>query len=355
MRRAACTFVATCAACASPHGQPASDASTDGGDGGVAIDAAPTEFSFVVVGCNRVQKGDLAPGNPSSANLAQLDRTFAEIAALTPTPKLVFFAGDMVYGLQTAATLRPELVAWVAHYEASPLPAAGIELVAVPGNHEMQTKSGGVETAYPEAETTWLSVMAPYLRGANGPPAGGADQLATDQRRLSYSFDYQGTHFLVLDTDPVGADGSVPAFWATADLAAAHATGATHIFAISHKPAYPSPLSTDGGFTSTASRDALWTALEAGHAEAMLSAHNHLWWKTQPIKTWQIVAGNGGSLLDGSVTGADAYFGFTVVTVGAQVTVASYGRDVPTAGYLAPAPAAESPTTIRDLVDVTWR
>ena len=346
------------AACSGPHlasldATPVTDGtSSDGADG--ADGATATDFTFVIVGCNRAQKADLGASGPTTANLAQLDRTFAEIAALTPTPKLLFFTGDMVYGLQTAATLQPELEAWLAHYKASPLPATGIELVAVTGNHEVQNKSNGVETAYAAAETTWTTVMAAYIRGSNGPTAGGADQLQTDQSRLTYSFDYRGTHFVIIDTDPVGADGTVPATWIAADVAAAHAAGAAHIFAISHKPAYPSPLSADGGLAVPANRDALWTALESGHAEAMLSAHNHLWFKTRPNRTWQIVAGNGGSLLESGVTGADAYFGFTVVSVGARVSVTSYGRDVPAAGYLAPAPVAQYPTTIRDTADVTW-
>jgi len=54
------------------------------------------------------------------------------------------------------------------------------------------------------------------------------------------------------------------------------------------------------------------------------------------------------------MTGADAYYGFTLVEVGDAVTVTSYGRDVPAAGYFAAAPVAQYPTTIRDTFDVTW-
>ncbi|MDB4956080.1 MAG: hypothetical protein JWO36_3649 [Myxococcales bacterium] len=350
MQRAAIVFLAG-VGCSSPAG--VIDAAPP--DQAAAPDAAQAaSFSFVVVGCNRVEKADITTNNPSTANLAELDRTFAEIAALSPPPKFLFFAGDMVYGYKDAATLQPELAAWLAHYDASPLAAAGVELVPVPGNHEMQTKQNGLKYAYPEAEATWVAVMGSRIRGSNGPAAGGADQLQTDQARLDYSFDFSGTHFVVLDTDPVGADGSVPTTWVTADVSAARASGAAHIFAISHKPAYPSPLSAEGGFTSPAVRDALWTALEQNHAEAMLSAHNHLWYKTRPASTWQIVAGNGGSLLESTVPAADAFYGFTLVEVGASVTVKSFGRDVPSAGYLAPATPAKYPTTLRDTTDITW-
>jgi len=314
-------------------------------------------FSFVVVGCNRVEKADVSAANPSTANLEQLNRTFTEVAALQPPPKFFFFAGDMVYGYKDATILQSELQAWLALYLASPLPALGVELVPLPGNHEVQAKSGSTKLAYAAAETMWTSVMASYIRGANGPAAGGPDGLQTDQSKLSYSFDYAGTHFVVLNTDPVGADWTVPAKWVATDVATAHAQGAKHIFAIGHKPAYPSPLSGEGGLSMfPAIRDTFWNALEANHAEAMLAAHNHLWYKTQPNKTWQIVAGNGGSLLESGVTGADAYYGFTLVKVDptGAVTITSYGRDVPSGGYVDPAPASQYPLTIRDTVDGTW-
>lgn len=317
---------------------------------------AGTAFSFVVVGCNRVEKADIDPAEPSTANVEQLTRTFADVAALKPPPKYFFFAGDMVYGYTNGAALTTQLQAWLALYAASPLPAAGVLLVPLQGNHESQAKSGGTKLAYVEAETSWVSVMGPHIQGSNGPKAGGADGLATDQSKLTYSFDHAGTHFVVLNTDPVGKDWQVPAQWVASDLAAARAAGAKHVFSIGHKPAYPSPLSGEGGLSMfPAVRDAFWSAMENSHAEAMLAAHNHLWFKTRPTKTWQIVAGNGGSLLEPGVTGTDAYYGFTHVQIDASgaVTAKSYGRDVPANGYLGK--SAAYPTTVRDTVDLTWK
>jgi hypothetical protein len=342
----------------------APDATSDAaptGDGAAGPDgvAPGVAFSFVVVGCNRLEKADLQPNkNPSTANVEQLSRTFTEVAKLTPPPKFFFFAGDMVYGFTNETDLAVQLQAWLALYDASPLAAAGVELVPLPGNHESQAKSGTTKLAYPAAETTWVSVMGARIKGQNGPAAGGPDALQTDQSKLTYSFDYAGTHFVMLNTDPVGDDWHAPAKWVAADVAAARAAGARHLFAIGHKPAYPSPLSGEGGLSMfPASRDEVWSALEGAHAEAMLSAHNHLWYKTQPAKTWQVVAGNGGSLLESGVTGKDAFYGFTQVSVAAdgRVTVTSYGRDVPAAGYNAPAPAATYPTTVRDTFDITWK
>jgi len=318
------------------------------------------DYSFVVVGCNRVDKTDTA-GNPSTANIVQLRRTLQEIAKLPKRPRFLFFAGDLTLGYTSdTVQLATELRAWRALYEASPLAKSGTELVAIPGNHETQDAS---KIAYAAAERTWLRVMDPYIkRGGNGPKAGGPDNLATDQSRLTYSFDFAGAHFITLNTDPVGNDWHVPTQWVAADIQKAHAAGAKHIFAIGHKPAYPYPtVPTDGLAKFPASRDSLWNALIAGNAEAMFSAHNHVYFRAQPItgKTWQVIAGNGGSSLettiDLSIPSSGEYYGFVVTTVrpDGRVYAKSYGRDVPAAGYIAMAPESLYPTTVRDSVELT--
>ena len=339
----------------------------------VTCTRGPNDFSFVVVGCNRVDPAAvtsaMAPDDfPSTANAPQLKRTFAEVAAMNPLPDYFFMAGDLVMGYTNDnAALRAQLNAWVDLYKASPLYGTSVKLVAIPGNHETQNASKVTTAA---AEQAWLEIMAPYIIGANGAPAGGADGLATDQSKLSYSFDWKGTHFVLLDTDPQGRDWTVPTQWVTGDVAAARAAGAKHIVAISHKPAYgwsgapADSLLGKGAQPATlylGLRDQLWSALESNQTEALFSAHNHLWTKFQPTNhTWQIIAGNGGSALEATVAdgsaGIPAYYGFTVVNVSANgpIVVKSMGRDIPTAGYWAPAPAATYPTTVRDTQDITW-
>ena len=339
----------------------------------VTCTRGPNDFSFVVVGCNRVDptlvSAAMAPDDfPSTANAPQLNRTFAEVAAMNPLPDYFFMAGDLVMGYTNDnATLRQELNAWVDLYKASPLYGTSVKLVAIPGNHETQNASKVTTLA---AEQAWLEIMAPYIIGANGTPAGGADGLATDQSKLSYSFDWKGTHFVLLDTDPQARDWTVPTQWVATDVAAAHAAGAKHIIAISHKPAYgwsgaPTDSLLGKGTLPTAFylglRDQLWNTLETNQTEALFSAHNHLWSKFQPTNhTWQIIAGNGGSQLEATVAngaaGIPAYYGYTVVNVSAAgpVTIKSMGRDIPAAGYWAAAPAATYPTTVRDTQDISW-
>ena len=323
------------------------------------VDPNGIAYSFAVVGCNRVAAPE-SLGVVSTANVQELNRTFADIAALGTKPNFLFFAGDLVFGYTNDSTaLDRELKGWIALYQASPLPASGVELVTIPGNHETDNLA---KVAVGYGERTWLRNMAPYIgRGGNGPAANGADGFTTDQSKLSYSFDFKDAHFVTLNTDPVGADWHVPTKWVTADLAAAKARGLKHTFVIGHKPAFPYPtVPTDGLSFDIPARDAFWSVLTSNQVEAMFSAHNHVYYRTQPAlnKTWMVIAGNGGTPIDAtadnSLTGTGTYFGFTVVTVtnSGRVFSKSYGRDVPAAGY---ATAPTVATTLRDSVELTWK
>ncbi|QKG51946.1 metallophosphoesterase family protein [Hymenobacter sp. BRD67] len=331
-----------------------SDATPQPAPGPIPTAARDTlAYSFAVLGCNRVDNSDLnLATNPSTANVPQLTQTYAELAALKPVPDYLFFMGDMVLGYSPdSAVLGRELRAWGRLYQNNPLSRTGIRLVAMPGNHEVM--SGKNQPSFLAAEQAWRSAMRPYTVGSNGPAAGGPDKLATDQSQLTYSFDYKKSHFVVLNTDPVGAEATVPLAWLQADLAAARAKGAKHLFAFGHKPALPAP-----GGDGLSNGGSMWDVLEANHAEAMLAAHNHLYFRSQQpsYHPWQVIAGNGGSVLDASASPNRLFYGYTLVKVftSGKVKAYSYGRDLPTNGYLGAITAA-TPTTVRDSVDLTWK
>ncbi len=331
-------------------------ASTAQGGHNTAPGADSLLYSFVSIGCNRVDKKDVSPSNPSTANLNQLRRTYQDILKLPVKPDFLFFVGDMVMGYAggDTAVLGSELRAWVGEFEQSGLAKVGIRLVAVPGNHE--TLMGKGKPASADAEQIWLRTMAPYIVGSNGPGIGGADSLVTDQSRLSYSFDFKGTHFVILNTDGVGKVSQLPYHWVISDIAKASTSGAAHIFLLSHIPAYVFP-GEDGLDTYPAQRDTLWAALEQYKVEAFLSAHDHLYYRTRPHegKTWQIISGNGGSPLSPFIKDpAQKNYGFTLVQVyrSGKVLLTAFGREVPADGYMGNADAY--PTTVRDTLDMAW-
>ena len=330
--------------------------SISGCKGGASDD--PVAYSFVVLGDARVDKADTNTAtNPAGINFAQLDRSLEDIAKLDPKPACVFFNGDEIFGYEHDTTKLIEALAiWRDRVEASPTVKAGIKFVAIPGNHETEVETDDGKVPNPDAERVWLETMTSLLNGNDGPHSAGADSLATDQSRLTYSFDMKDSHFVLMNTDPIGQDSHVPIHWIANDLASARKNGAKHLFAIGHKPAfgYGGSMAMAGG-----NRTDFWDALESNHAEAMIGSHDHVYDRSQPhhAKTWMIISGNGGTPLEKTLPKEKQYFGFTTISVlkSGKVILKSYGRDVPTEGYAAAAPANMYPTTVRDSVDISWK
>lgn len=311
--------------------------------------AQTVDYSFAVVGCNRVDYLDTAATTGtanatglSTANVYQLKRMFSEVANLSPKPKYLFLPGDVVMGyINDTAALSKQLKGWKSLYYASPIATSGIIVVVIPGNHETQDKAAG-KKSFAAAERTFVREMDSFILASNGPGIGGMDSLTTNQAKLSYSFNYGCDHFIILDTDPVGRDGRVPYHWIANDIKTARNANARHIFAFGHKPAYSSYLKPlDGLEAYIPQRDSFWKYMESYNAEAMFSAHEHVWDTIHPHigKTWQVIAGNGGSLVEATWMGAgQAYFGFTLVSVytNNQVNVKSYGRTADMTKYSLP-------------------
>jgi len=326
------------------------------------VSAQTLDYSFVVLGCNRVNPAD-SVGNPSTANTYQLNRVFTEVSQMNPLPRYLFFAGDLVLGYENdTAKLESQLTNWLNLYKASPLSGTSVQLVALEGNHETQDKAAG-KKSFPAAERTFLRVMHDYILGNNGPAitglVPGTDSLTTDQSQLTYSFNYKKDHFVLINTDPVGRDAIASYKWAANDIKNARAAGARHVFAIGHKPAYSGRFvaGPDALDVNPAQRDSLWNTLEQYQADAFFSAHIHASDTLQPhvSKTWQIIAGNGGSMTEPAFAAQpNSYFGYIVANVytNNQVHVNNMGRDanMTDSTYLDAAP--DNPTTVRASYDI---
>jgi hypothetical protein len=324
------------------------------GDANASSNVDPTDAlvtSFVFVGCNRVQKSDWdSVANPSSANLAQLDQTFTDVAALPNRPRFFFFTGDMVLGMKSGTSdLSTQLSAWASEWKSGPL-ASSVALVPMPGNHEMlyKDKTSGLELANEGAGaffSQWLEMSGFATHAGNGPTsaAPNSDALEDDQSKLSYSFDDGSVHYVVLNTDTwtttmdsttqANAIGWIALSWLGADLKAAQANAAiSSIFVFGHKPIVAPTGVTD---SSEAINPTLVSALETlidgtPKVKAYFTAHAHLW-DARKIPgargVMQVIAGNGGSALD---LGGN-FYGFTEARVYAsgKLGVVSWQRPVP--------------------------
>lgn len=330
--------------------------------------AAPTAYSFAFFGCNRLDgEGVEKTQSASTANVAQLVRSFQDIAKLKRLPRYVFLAGDVVKAKEPGTeVLAQQLSAWVelaTDPQQNPLIDKGVPVVAFTGNHELLVNQKDGQCKYaqcpnPPVYPYWQEFMAnnpahyDFIIGNNGPKQGGADGLLDDESRLSYSLRDQDVLYIILNTDSrIDHDtiGDVPMAWLKQQLQTAQQDASIHhVFVMGHKPLQSSDGDQGGDPGDRTIRpeqaEAFYRLLNdpAGDGSSTkvrgyLAAHAHEWGYKQALtiggytgKVPQIVAGNGGSQPnDAWQNTPDAYFGYTLVEIGrdGSVTAQSYGRD----------------------------
>ena len=335
-----------------------------------AQDTTPVVLTFSTVVDSRQdpntydQASDGATLSDQDAIWLQNTKAFARILRTIQSQKstMLFFNGDMINGYgwanfgytsnaaqnaisgpvapaTTADIVGSDLMKNYRQYAfwrgmVAPVMETGTYVFPVPGNHETECKacpknSDGQKVSKVENEQAYAANMGDLILDTSrftgllgaapanvsyGPAVGySPDALTTDQSRLSYSFDYQGLHFAVINTDPVGQETSAPAAWLAADLAAASGRGAKRFFVFGHKPAYTYAYAAgvagsglDATPASTARRDAFWNVIEQYHA-VYFTGHMHTYHVSQPRGgAWQVIVGAGGSPFDPTAAQATA-------------------------------------------------
>ena len=322
-------------------------------------------FSFAFVGCNRVDRGDQenpSATNASSANIAVLKRIFSDVLAEERKPDVFFFLGDLVYAESTTERLNSQLAAWVKQYKDpafSTMSSSGIEMVAIPGNHEMLSWAdhnvpGHDEWPLKGATKLWMQYMADYMPKDRDKVTG--DDAEVNQ--MTFSFVRKNVGFICMNTDtynpptsenPWGLEGIIPTDWIEAKVAGYQANeDIEHIFVLGHKPYYVS-CQGETGHQGFPEGPELWPKLVDAEVVAMLSAHVHDYQRMQPGDegTYQVIAGNGGS------SGPAPFFGYTTINIMADgsVDLIAKGFDQGSPYYEVPV-GAES--KVRDQTTLTW-
>lgn len=365
-------------------------------------------LSFATVGDSRQDSINLDPSQVNQGGLTGQDKTWLQNTKAwsrimrsiqSQKASLLFFNGDMVmgYGNGTAlnaykttnvggtwtpanlpAGLTTDTTDFYAQYAfwrgmVANLMETGTYVVPVPGNHETQCKACG-KKATADNENIWRDNMsdlildtarftsilgaAPDYFDANNHPVVGdvlatneaAKKYTTDQSKLSYSFDFKGNHFAIVNTDATGVDGRAPAVWLATDMAAAKARGIKHNFVFGHKPAYTykftdpatgQPITKLSGLdaTSAANQKAFWDVIEQYKA-TYFSGHMHTFNMQQPRLTdavspgtaWQVLVGSGGSPFESAtatVNPNDRKYAWAYVRVyeSGKVQIDAYGFD----------------------------
>lgn len=277
-------------------------------------------------------------------------------------PQLLFFNGDMIRGYTAEREVLDRQYAYwrgmVAH-----LFETGTYVFPVPGNHETQVstrddKGKNVKIAMKSNEDAWRANMGDLIldrgrfRGILGgdvenwspdnyPPVGGPDNIRSDQRQLSYSFDFKGLHFAVINTDAVGNDGHAPVAWLAKDLAAAAGRGARQFFIFGHRPAYTYRYSPSAEIVGLDlfpdNQRAFWDLVER-YGATYFCGHEHIFNVMQPTtavggKSWQVLVGSGGSPFEAGkgVSGnpLDRFYAWAEVSIyaGGKTHIDVYGFD----------------------------
>ena len=319
-------------------------------------------FSFSFMGCNRIDRKDVEDSVPSTANKYALQRIFSEMSAMERKPEMFFFLGDLVLAESTTQKLHDQLKAWLALYESDSFSKSGIELVAVPGNHEMlyarEVGSDWKEFPLKGSTDIWLKFMAPYMP-ADRDRVASSDTL---DNRLTFSFTRANVGFVVMNTDsynppttknPYGVEGMIPTQWVIDKVNQYKAdTSIEHIFVLGHKPYYVDGVG-NTGHGGLPEGPTIWPKFQNAGVVAMLSAHLHDYQRWQPINeslgggTYQVIAGNGGS------KGSAPFFGYSTIDImsSGDVRINSVGFCIGDP-YTEPVPG--NPTTSRDATVLTW-
>ncbi|QLI81651.1 metallophosphoesterase [Chitinibacter fontanus] len=328
---------------------------------GYAAEKDPVVATFATVGDSREEPSDKLNAQDKIwlQNTKAWSRIMREIQ--TQKPHALFFNGDMIMGYTTDKNaLNRQYAYW--RGMVTTLQENGTYVLPVPGNHEVQEKfkdNGKTKKiARQSNEDSWRENMGDLIVDAgrwkatvgsdlqafdvkNVPQIGSADNISTDQSQLSYSFDFAGQHFAVINTDPVGNDGHAPAAWLAADFAQAKARGAKRFFVFGHKPAYTyfykPGIDLEGMDKFPENQQAFWQTIEQ-YGATYFCGHEHIYNVMQPTlasggKAYQVMVGSGGSPFSAEPADSqnpnDRMYAWAVVKVHAsgKVVIEAHGFD----------------------------
>jgi len=229
--------------------------------------AAQKRFTVAVFGDNRpARSGDPQP--------LAFRRMCIEIGKLEPRPSFVVGLGDFVYGSGTESKLRGQYEDFLRAM--APLQAnKRMPFVPVPGNHDI----GG--------STRNEAIFKELFK------------------RLYYSFDWDGCHFVCLDSEIPGQDGTIAGAqleWLKQDLKAN--IGAPLTFVFVHRPLFPVSVHVGNSLDKDKrARDALHRLFVEMGVDCVFAGHEHLWSVSETDGLHYIITGGAGAPLYASRDG----------------------------------------------------
>ena len=310
-------------------------------------------LTFAFFGCNRIDAKDwekTRKENPSSANVPQLRQNLTDIARLSPA--LLFFGGDLVMGYadDNGETLHSQMTAWIDLVKSFPR-SPKTKYVAITGNHELNRKVGDLKLPNRSTDAIWGTLVKPVglipARTSGPTPQNSPeDNLVSDQRALSFSFNRGSVHFVVLNTDtrvttkdPQTGEtkiGMVPIHWLKRDLdAAEHSPRIKCVVIMGHRNLVaPSSAKGDAPIDPECAAPMIDILKARPKVRAYICAHVHAFDITAigEMGLKQVTFGNGGSLLEkgwNPAGGRTFGFGYFKVYADGSLGVVPYLRPEP--------------------------
>lgn len=216
-----------------------------------------TEASFVVFGDNR--------GGPDGRQPAVFPALVRQMAGLRPD--FVIGTGDYIHGADSQDSLRYQ---WNEFFWAmEPLQAQQRTYFApAPGNHEIWGGAG-------------RELFLKYFK------------------RFYFSFDWGGSHFIILDTEVPDQESRIAGKqleWLSRDLAGARQ--ASHIFVALHRPLFPVSVHRGDSLDKyPRERDALHALFVQHSVTCVFEGHEHLYHRQTRDGVEYIVTGGAGAPL----------------------------------------------------------
>ncbi len=215
-------------------------------------------FSFGVLGDTKVFDPNNSKGNYQKA-----------VATISKEKiNFMFVMGDLLSSCDGTSKCQTKLTQW--KNVLGPLASKTYEVV---GNHD---RTGGSA-----ADATWQKVFSLPTNGPSG------------FSELTYSFSYDNSHFVVLDSEKPSEHlvDSVQRAWLEKDLL--ENTDKENTFVFFHEPAYGTSQNTkDGLDANPKERDALWNILKKYNVTAVFNGHEHIHTRKKVGSIYQIVEGD---------------------------------------------------------------
>jgi len=211
---------------------------------GLPVDA-PEEQPFTFLFLSDTQ------ADPQTGDYSGLADLLVQALSHESKPTLLLLGGDTVNDGADAKE-------WQAFWQAAKPSLDGVSVAAAAGNHDNQ------------------ALLAEQFTWPDNAPAG-------PRQGFFYSFDMQGVHFIVLDSNIMGAANAEDIAWLEADLSSEAAQQATWRIAVCHHPFWPVAAIPKDAARAQTMREHFLPLLEEYGVDLLLVGHQHLYARTLPM------------------------------------------------------------------------